>query len=312
MSGTKSEKTVAPLVSVGIPTYNRPEGLRKTLDCIINQSYKKLEIIICDNASTNPVVLQVVDEYLDKDPRIIYHKQDENVGAAMNFLTVLRFGSGDFFMWAADDDKWEDFFIEAAINEFRLLPDHFIAVNCEAQYFDKSSGEKLEFFAEAEAFYNFSSISPIVRLKHVFENNYGNMVYSVFRMNALRAIESLKFVENEIPIILQLSNIGNWRVIPKIGLYKAVKRSTYNNLKWEVVGGTHPRILTTYKEFIICQIFSIRYHLKALRDIYFSINTLNLSHCETWKLYNLVGCKLFLHFLALFVGYKSPKKRPLK
>ena len=34
-----------PLVSVGIPTYNRPEGLRQTLDCITFQTYKNLEII---------------------------------------------------------------------------------------------------------------------------------------------------------------------------------------------------------------------------------------------------------------------------
>jgi len=33
-----------PLVSVGIPTYNRPDGLRRTLECITNQSYEFLLI----------------------------------------------------------------------------------------------------------------------------------------------------------------------------------------------------------------------------------------------------------------------------
>ncbi|MBU4370171.1 glycosyltransferase [Patescibacteria group bacterium] len=41
------------LVSVGIPTYNRPESLRRTLECITSQTYKNLEIIISDNCSPN-------------------------------------------------------------------------------------------------------------------------------------------------------------------------------------------------------------------------------------------------------------------
>ena len=40
-----------PLVSVGIPTFNRPMTLYRTLECIICQTYKNLEIIISDNYS---------------------------------------------------------------------------------------------------------------------------------------------------------------------------------------------------------------------------------------------------------------------
>lgn len=219
----KSQQNLyTPLVSVGIPTYNRPKGLEKTLECMTNQSYGNLEVIICDNASDDPDVLQVVRYFQSIDRRIIYYKHEKNIGPVLNFLSAVKVATGDFFMWAADDDRWEDFFIETAINAFRTLPDDFIAVNCEAQYFDKNTGENLPFFAEGEAFYCFASSSPVSRLKHVFINNYGNLVYSVFRMHALRAISSLKFCENEIPIIFQLSNIGNWKILPQVGWYKAV------------------------------------------------------------------------------------------
>ena len=43
--------TNLPLVTVGIPTYNRPKGLERTLQCILNQTYANLEIIISDNCS---------------------------------------------------------------------------------------------------------------------------------------------------------------------------------------------------------------------------------------------------------------------
>ena len=43
-----------PLVSVGIPTFSRPEELRKALECICRQEYSQLEIIVGDNASPGP------------------------------------------------------------------------------------------------------------------------------------------------------------------------------------------------------------------------------------------------------------------
>lgn len=79
-----------PLVSVGIPTYNRPEGLRRTLECITGQTYKNLEIIVSDNCSPGPVNEKVVREFMARDRRIRYFRQDENKGAGFNF----RFGLG--------------------------------------------------------------------------------------------------------------------------------------------------------------------------------------------------------------------------
>ena len=40
-----------PMVTVGIPTFNRPEGLERTLACITKQTYTNLEIIVSDNCS---------------------------------------------------------------------------------------------------------------------------------------------------------------------------------------------------------------------------------------------------------------------
>lgn len=42
-----------PLVSIGIPTYNRPQRLRKTLAGITCQTYSNLEIIVSNNCSSN-------------------------------------------------------------------------------------------------------------------------------------------------------------------------------------------------------------------------------------------------------------------
>jgi len=100
-----------PLVTVGVPTYNRPCGLRRTLDCISNQTYQNLEIIISDNASSESMVEKVVQEYKKDDDRIIYIKHEKNEGAIFNFRFLLKQAKGSFFMWAADDDEWDSEFI---------------------------------------------------------------------------------------------------------------------------------------------------------------------------------------------------------
>lgn len=107
-----------PLVSVGIPTYNRPDGLKRTLDCITQQTYKNIEIIVSDNCSMDPNVEIVVKEFQAKDNRICYFRQSENRGAGSNFLFVLKQSIGKYFMWAADDDEWEPEFIQTCLSHF--------------------------------------------------------------------------------------------------------------------------------------------------------------------------------------------------
>jgi glycosyltransferase involved in cell wall biosynthesis len=105
-----------PLVSVGIPTYNRPAGLRRTLGQICGQTYSNLEIIVSDNASPDPETESVAREFAAVDPRIKYFRQPENRGPLENFRFVLARATGDYFMWAADDDEWDEKFIETCMS----------------------------------------------------------------------------------------------------------------------------------------------------------------------------------------------------
>ena len=107
-----------PLVSVGIPTFNRPEGLQRTLDCITKQSYKNLEIIVSDNCTSGEngeKVKQILEDFSRNDNRIKYHIQKENIGANKNFAFVLKQATGEYFMWAADDDEYDNKFIKKCV-----------------------------------------------------------------------------------------------------------------------------------------------------------------------------------------------------
>jgi glycosyltransferase involved in cell wall biosynthesis len=115
MNSSKKEISNSPLVSVGIPTYNRPDGLNRTLECITGQTYKNLEIIISDNCSPGEKTTNVINLYLQNDFRIKYYKQKKNMGMAYNSCFVLDKASADFFMWATDDDEWAPTYIEKCI-----------------------------------------------------------------------------------------------------------------------------------------------------------------------------------------------------
>jgi glycosyltransferase involved in cell wall biosynthesis len=104
-----------PLVSVGIPTYNRPDGLRRTLEYITGQTYRNLEIIISNNCSPDPAVDEVIKSFIN-DSRIKYFKQPKNFGPTSNFRFVLEKSSGEYFMWASDDDGWHSEYVERLLS----------------------------------------------------------------------------------------------------------------------------------------------------------------------------------------------------
>lgn len=96
----------APLVTIGIPTYNRAVLVGRAVDSTLAQDYPQLEIVVSDNASTDGTA-EACRERAARDPRLRYVRQPHNIGATRNFEEVLRLASGEYFMWLGDDD-WID------------------------------------------------------------------------------------------------------------------------------------------------------------------------------------------------------------
>jgi glycosyltransferase involved in cell wall biosynthesis len=104
-----------PLVSIGVPTFNRPEGLRRTLACLLAQSHSHLEILVSDNCSPGDDTSRVLAEMARKDARIRFVHQSTPLSISENFRFVMRETTAEYFMWAADDDEWDPRFIERCL-----------------------------------------------------------------------------------------------------------------------------------------------------------------------------------------------------
>ena len=92
-----------PKISVIIPVYNVEEYLQKCLDSVVNQTLKDIEIICINDGSTDNS-LQILEEYAQKDSRIIViNQQNQGVAAARN--KGLEIARGDY-IWFVDSDDY--------------------------------------------------------------------------------------------------------------------------------------------------------------------------------------------------------------
>ncbi len=91
------------LVSVIIPTHNRPNFLRKTIQSVLNQTYKNLEIIVISNgfSKDNKIVVQEFN-----DQRIVYLEQENSGGPASPRNHGIRKAKGEYIAFCDDDDLW--------------------------------------------------------------------------------------------------------------------------------------------------------------------------------------------------------------
>ncbi len=116
-----------PLVSIGIPVYNEEIYLTETLRAVKAQTYRSIEVIISDNASTDKTP-EIVDRFCGSDVRFRWVRQPRNIGAVKNFQYVLNEARGDYFIWAGGHDTWSPDLISRCIRVLRLETNIALAV----------------------------------------------------------------------------------------------------------------------------------------------------------------------------------------
>jgi glycosyltransferase involved in cell wall biosynthesis len=99
-------------VSVVIPAYNAERTLRETVESVLAQTYRELEVIVVDDGSTDNTESTVRD-YAEKG-RIQYIKR-ENGGIAAGRNTGLRLATGKYVSLLDHDDLWDPDKIERQV-----------------------------------------------------------------------------------------------------------------------------------------------------------------------------------------------------
>jgi glycosyltransferase involved in cell wall biosynthesis len=101
------------LVSICIPTYNSERYIRQCLDSIVAQTYKNVEVIISDNASTDDT-LSIVSEFVNRNGYKL-NINSVNIGAGANFNKVLSLSNGEYVSIYHADDVYENTIVEESV-----------------------------------------------------------------------------------------------------------------------------------------------------------------------------------------------------
>ena len=91
-----------PKISIGIPVYNGEKFIRKCIESILQQTNRNFELIISDNASTDSSP-EICKEFLNKDNRITFVRQNKNMGRLWNFHFLVTKAVGEYFVWVPVD-----------------------------------------------------------------------------------------------------------------------------------------------------------------------------------------------------------------
>lgn len=117
-------KTQEPLISVIIPTYNRPIYLVDAIASAVNQTYQNIEIIVSDDCSVeNPQ--SIVDSF--KDSRIRFRRNSSNLGVALNVPSAIQEAQGEYIATLNDDDVWHKDFLAKLVPPLQADPNLVLA-----------------------------------------------------------------------------------------------------------------------------------------------------------------------------------------
>nr|WP_279433274.1 glycosyltransferase family A protein [Pseudobacteriovorax antillogorgiicola] len=225
------DKHNSPLVSVIIPVYCCETTLVKSIESLLEQSYRNLEIIIVDDASID-MSWQEMKKLAQIDARIKLVKRTTNGGAAAARNSGLARSSGDYITFHDADDYSDPYRIELQIIPFLKNPE-LICTYCNFLRVDQASQEsifinghlvkprmismmvrrdpvftELGYFAplvvseDTEYFLRLKLYFGEERIKYIFKT----LVVSSFSINSLLFSNSLVTRESENRIRFELDN----------------------------------------------------------------------------------------------------------
>lgn len=109
-------------VSIITPSYNSLQYIGRTIDSILQQTYKNWELLIIDDCSTDDSCT-VIQKYVDQDSRIKLIKLEQNSGAAVARNTGIENATGRFIAFLDSDDTWHPEKLEQQVS-FMLKNDY--------------------------------------------------------------------------------------------------------------------------------------------------------------------------------------------
>ena len=262
-----------PKVSVILPIYNVGKYLRQSLDSLINQTLKEIEIICVNDGSTDDSY-DILEEYKAKDSRIkVIHKENKGTGAARN--DGLRIATGECIGFVDPDDWVKPNMFERLYNLIKeknldiamCMPDGFDEknqINTPFPYFVDANFENIP----DDKIFNWRDLSPFSYPMCVWNKLYTK---DLFDRNNIDFAEGLDFEDHKVIFGTLLTAEKIFFIREKLYVYRF-------NREGSVLTDNNRRLIDHIEIFNIVE--------KLMKDT----NTYNVLRKDfvTYKIHNLL------------------------
>ena len=197
-------------MTVGLAVYNGENFLADALRSLVEQEYRDMEILIGDNASTDDT-LAICERFAALDDRIRIVHSDVNRGLSWNHNRLLPEARGEYFKWAAHDDRYLPTFVSSCVDVLDRHPD---VVLCYTNTIDIDGDD--EFMKAWPATNRASSNRPLDRFRDVLMNERQCFpIYGVMRTEILRSTVLMgNYAGSDHPLLAELALRGRFVEIP--------------------------------------------------------------------------------------------------
>lgn len=169
-------------ITIGMPVFNDVNFIEASIKSLLNQTFQDFILIISDDGSTDGSG-EICKRYASQDNRITYIRQPNNLGISRNMEFLLAKAETPYFMWAADDDLWDNDFIKILISLLEQNPMAVSAFTIFAHIDEK--GEQIS----NDFNYNYKNIKFINRIKFFIKNPNDTFGYGIFRTEKIKGVK---------------------------------------------------------------------------------------------------------------------------
>ncbi len=264
-------------VCICIPTYNAANTLGDTLESIVSQTYRNIEIMIVDNASTDQT-LDIANTYAQKDERVRIFAFSENVGGEGNFTRCIRLARGDYAAIFHSDDIYTETMVAEQVQFLEANNPNSGAVFTLATIINDAGCEQGLRFCPREIIdscltnFCFDDIFRLVLKYGNFLTCPSAMVRTKIYQEEIQTWDGKKFATSaDLDVWLRILMNHHIGIIKKPLMKYRVSRNSYSYHYARAVRGEHDLFLV------------LDYYLNNLKDI-ININQEDLSNYQLLKL----------------------------
>lgn len=216
---------VAPRVVLGMPAYERPDTLARSLESLLSQTFEAFALVVVDDAPAH--TRAIVETYARDCPRVTYEANPRRLGMIGNWRQVFlrarqRYPSSEYFAWVSDHDLWHARWLEELVAALDGHPDVVLAYPRHVQI--TAGGVRLT--AKDKAFETFGVADRGERLRRSARYMLsGDMIYGLMRAPALEAAGVFRrVITPDRQLLLALSLYGQFRQLPDVLWYREYVR----------------------------------------------------------------------------------------